>query len=615
MTFSAHWTALASLLVVGCQGGAAPLARKVVPHRLLDCEVEENGLVLAALGDFGATHVASVRQQDIKKSSDLDLPLNLMGVEASTSPPALRGIGYADPPADVHLTMWSTRNACRAVDGFFVPPSQGGQAMTVLDGGGSILVAGLDPGVGGVISDAAFAFVWDTRTGASQPRASLKANRVSWASATPFDKGALIAGGLDRKYFPVRYLDSALVLRDGDIQLSTIPIGDPRARHGAVVLASGATLLVGGEDDRGVIDTLVSIAPTETPPYGVANFFMLASLARARKLPTVLRLATDEIFVAGGLDASGNYVPTLEWFSKEGGGCPDGPCSRDPAELAGLSDLAFVALTAGGVLAAGGIVGGTGAPANGVFWISANGAVVERLASLTAQQRGTKRVRLVSAGNGAPWLWNGDAWFRFDPWQNAFVAPDDAPDDGPDDDLPPPLAVDPGLFVWLSRRGNEPGATSATLRGFRHGMRGPYTHDPDFLLADPSHLAPSRPPRVDGELWADTEGLHLAESAHVVIADATFGNVVVSGEASGALPAVELGAWTIGPSSAAGCPWPAGGPRFTVTRSGRTVLVKVDDGTNEKATSCTGPEGRVTVGLHGLGSDIVTVKRLTVERR
>jgi hypothetical protein len=579
---------------------------------LLDCEVEDNGLVLAALGDFGSSRAAGVGPEDLKRARDVDLPIDLRGIEATTSPPALRGVGYADPPNDVHLTMWSTRNACRAVDGFVVPPSQGGQAMTAFDGGGAVLVAGLDPGVGGVVSDAAFALVWDARKGAALPLSSLKANRVSWASATPFGKGALIAGGLDRKYFPVRYLDSALVLRDGDIELSTIPIGDPRARHGAVVLASGATLLVGGEDDRGVIDTLVSIAPTETSPYGVANFFMLGSLARARKLPTVLRLATDEIFVAGGLDAKGDYVPTLEWFSKDGAQCTHA-CTVDPPELAGLTDLAFVALAAGGVLAAGGLAG-AGTPSNAVFWIGEDGAV-ERLAPLSAQQRGTKRVRLVAAGDGAPWLWNGDAWFRFDPWQNAFAAPDDAPDDGPDDDLPPPLAVDPGLFVWLSRRGNEVGKTSATLRGFRHGVRGPYTHDPDFLLADPSHLAPSLPPRVDGELWADADGLHLAKAARVVIADATFGDVIVTGDTDGALPALDLGGWAVGASSGEGCAWPAAGSRFTVTRSGRTVLVKVDDGSNGKTTSCAGPEGRVTIGIGGLGTDIVTVKRLTVERR
>lgn len=594
-----------ALLFVGCQGDGEARARRIVAHRLLDCDAEQSNLVLAALGDFATNRAEDV---DLKSLSEVNLPVDLRGVEAWTSPPALRGLGYAEPPDDVHLTMWSTASACRAVDGDVVPPSRGGQAMTAFDDGGAVLVAGLDPGVGGVVSDAAFALVWDTRTGVKLPMSSLGIHRVSWASATPFGKGALVAGGFDRKYFPVPYLDSALVYRDGE--LHELPIGDPRAQHGAVVLASGATLLVGGEDERGVIDTLVSIAPTDTPPYGAADFFMLGSLARARKLPTALRLSTDEILVAGGLDASGNWVPTLEWFSEDGGPCTRSPCTSDPPELVGLADVAFVALTGGGALAVGGLADRAGTPANGVFWID-NDGTVERLPALTPQQRGTKTLRLVAAGDGAPWLWNGDAWFRFDPWQNTFVAPDDAPDDGPDEDLPAPVAVDPGLFVWLSRRGIDADTKRATLRGFRHGVRGPYTHDPDFLPADPRHLAPNHPPRSEGELWSDADGLHLSESARVVISDATYGNVVISGESAGSLATLELGAWTIGPSSAP-CPWSGPGTRFTVTRSGRTVLVKVDDRT---PTSCTGPEGRVTIALRGASSGMVTLKRLTVERR
>jgi hypothetical protein len=576
----------------------------------LDCELGDAKLVIGALGDFAATRAADV---DLKSARDVDLPVDLRGIEASTSPPALRGVGYAEPPDDVHLTMWSAANACRALDGDVVPPSQGGQAMTAFQGGGAILVAGLDPLAGGVVSDAAFALVWDTRTGERVPPNSLRTHRVSWATATPFGQGALVAGGLDRKFFPLRYLDSALVVRDGEVQEPPISIGDPRAEHGAVVLATGATLLVGGEDERGVVDTLVSITPTETPPYGAADFFMLGSLARARKLPTVLRLSTDEVLVAGGVDASGNYVPTLEWFSQDGGRCRrDDACTSDPPELAGIEDLAFVALTGGGALAAGGVVAGTGVPANGVFWID-NDGTVQTLRALTPQQRGSKRLRLVAAGDGAPWLWNGAAWFRFDPWQSTFVRADDAPDDGPDDDLPAPLSVDPGLFVWLSRAGVASGGKGAVLRGFRHDVRGPYTHDPDFLLADPRHIAPSRPPLAEGALWSDADGLHLSKSAGVVIADTTYGNFVMSGETrDSSLPALALGTWTIGAAAPGACLWPSAGTRFTVTRSGRTVLVQVGD---LAPASCTGPDGRVTIGLRGLGPEMVTVKGFTVERR
>ena len=589
---------------MGCQGSAAPPTRRIVPHRLPDCEVEDGNLVLSALGDFGTTRAISI---DLRKSGEVNLPPELVGVEAAA--PGLRGVGYAGPPEDVHLTMWSTAGACRAVSDDPVPRSQGGQAIAAFDGGSAVLVAGLDPPAGGAVNDSAFALVWNTRTGERLPRTSLDTHRVSWGTATAFGDSVLIAGGLDRKFFPLQYLDSALVLRDG--VLHELSIGDPRAQHGAVVLASGATLLVGGADGRGVIDSLVNIAPTEVPPFGAANIFMLGTLARARKLPTVMRLSTDEILVAGGVDNDGNDVPTLEWFSKDGGPCTGPVCTLEPAELAALEDVAFIALPGGGALAVGGFARDTGAPASGVVWIGNDGAV-EKLLSLTPQQRGTKRVRLVAAGDGAPWLWNGDAWLRFDPWQGSFFLPDAAPEDGPDEDLPSPVAVDPGLFVWLSRTiVPETMEVKTGLRGFRHGVRGPYTHDPDFLLADPRHMSPSRPPRTDGLLWADAQGLHLSESTGVVIADTTYGNVVVSGETSGSsLPTLELGGWPIGPPGP--CPWPRMGTKFTVTRAGRTLLLAVD---GEAPKDCPGPDGRVTIGLRGLGPEMVTVKQLTVGRR
>ena len=585
-------------------------SRRIVPHRLPDCDVENSDLILAALGDFAGAHAASV---DVRGTGVTDLPLDLRGVEASTSPPALRGVGYAEPPDDVHLTMWSTTHACRALEQDLVPPSQGGEAITAFDSGSAVIIAGLEPGVGGVVSDAAFALAWDTRTGQKLPLPSLGANRVSWATATPFGKGALVAGGIDRKFFPLRYLNSALVYRDGAIQEAPISIGDPRAQHGAVVLASGATLLVGGEDEHGVVDTLVSITPTDVPPFGTADFFMLGSLARARKLPTVLRLSTNEILVAGGVDGNGDYVPTLEWFSEDGGKCPRAACTNEPRELAGLTDIAFAALAGGGALAAGGFVGRAGLAANGVWWIANDGAL-EALPSLSPQQRGTKRLRLVAASDGAPWLWNGDAWFRFDPWQNVFFTPDAVPDDGPGDDLPDPVPVDPGLFVWLSREGTaDPAQRKAILRGFRHGVRGPYAHDPDFLGADPRHLAPSRPPHRDGDVWADAEGLHLSEWAGVVVTDTTYGNVVISGETMGpALPTVQLGTLTVGVPSPEPCPWPGLGTKFNVARGGSTVLVAVDGGPSK---SCSGPSGRVSIGLHGLGAETVTLKRLAVARQ
>jgi hypothetical protein len=611
LRFSAYGLAFASVVVVGCQGGAEPQLRRIVPHALTGCEIEDQKLLLAALGDFDTPRVVTI---DAKGRGDVDLPLELRGVEASTRPAMVRGVGYADPPEDIDLAMWSTTSACSAVPDYPIPDSAGGQAITAFDDGAAVIVAGLEPPTGGSVSNSAFAMVWDARTGERLALQSLKTRRVAWASATPFGKGALIAGGVDRAFFPARHFDTAVVFRDGVVQEAPLAIGDARSQHGAVVVANGATLLVGGENERGVIDTLATVTPSDLPPYGTADLFMLGSLAHARKRPAVMRLANDEILVAGGVDASDAYVSTLEWFSKEGRTCASPPCFQDPSELASAVDWSFVALEGGGALAAGGTLKSNGAPNLDVVWIGPHGAGVQKLPSLSPQQRGTKRVHLVAAGDASPWLWNGDAWFRFDPWQSAFVAPEARPDGGPDADFPAPIAVDSGLFMWIARKGVSDGpddrdALHATLRGFRYDVRGPYAIDPEFLLADPRHLAPSEPPRQGGALFADAAGLHLTEGTSIVIADTTYGDVVITGETPNAtLPAIAIGDFDVGTLS---CPWPAAGTTFTVTRTDREVIAQVGD----QSRRCNGPAGRVKLGLRGLGREMTTVKRLAVRRR
>ena len=79
----------------------------------------------------------------------------------------------------------------------------------------------------------------------------------------------------------------------------------------------------------------------------------------------------------------------------------------------------------------------SGARSREVQWITAER--VYDLPRLTVAQRGpAPQVRLVAAADGSPWMWNGEAWLRFDPWQETFATPSEAPEDGPDDDLPIP---------------------------------------------------------------------------------------------------------------------------------------------------------------------------------
>jgi len=60
---------------------------------------------------------------------------------------------------------------------------------------------------------------------------------------------------------------------------------------------------------------------------------------------------------------------------------------------------------------------------------------------------------------------------------------------------------------------------------------------------------------------------------------------------------------------------PGAGTKFTVTRSGHTLAMNVEGGATAGSGSCNGPEGRITLGLQGLGPETVTVKALAVRRR
>ena len=370
--------------------------------------------------------------------------------------------------------------------------------MAAIAEGGAVIVAGLEPPFGGRSEDSTYALIWDVRTGTklTSVEVGLGTNRRAWASATSFGTGAIVAGGVDTRFFPATPVDTALVFRNGSFQ--PVSIGEQLARHGAVVLANGSTLLVGGEGQDGkALGSFVVIEPRDPPQLAQSRILGLGALAVPRKSPTVLRLSDDRVLVAGGIDDLGAPVDKLEWFEADGtaccagAGCPLKPCTWDPAWPA-RAGRAFVALPGGGALAVAADPNGM-APGD-AWWILPEGDV-KRVQDVPASRTATKALRLVGASDGAPWLWNGERWFRFDPWRAAFISPAIAPDDGPSDEMPAPVELDPGLFMWLAPVPGEPAPSPARLRGFRHGVRGPLTRDAaPLLFADTEHVSPDRPP-------------------------------------------------------------------------------------------------------------------------
>ena len=124
-----------------------------------------------------------------------------------------------------------------------------------------------------------------------------------------------------------------------------ITLSTNRSNHGAVVLVTGETLLVGGVGQNG--STVLSSMEVVDPVTRTVRAENVAALAVARRSPVVLRLASGEILVAGGFDASGASIATVEWFS------PDASAVSKRAHdlVVDAVARAYVALEGGGALA------------------------------------------------------------------------------------------------------------------------------------------------------------------------------------------------------------------------------------------------------------------------
>jgi hypothetical protein len=174
------------------------------------------------------------------------------------------------------------------------------------------------------------------------------------------------------------------------------------------------------------------------------------------------------------VDASGAGVTTLEWFSADA----SAPTKRARDLVAG-SARAYLALPEGGALAV--IAPPPGAPADfdNTWVIDAEGAL-EAAAPIAGSL--TRPVLFGGAG-GAPVLWTGDRWLRWEPWSGVFVALG-ALDAAPPNVSSSTATADPGLAMWLD-------GTTWNVSALRFDTRGRYsTLGGPLLVSDTSNLAP-----------------------------------------------------------------------------------------------------------------------------
>ncbi len=515
-------------------------------------------------------------------------------LDVSLSPSQWRGYGILPPSGDVAISLWPAGHECDLKSTVDVRP---GGTITPYDDR-HVLVAGGDAGQPSFIADISNGTI--AVLGASQEITTPRA----FATATSFAGGVLIAGG----DFGNNPQSDAEIFssQSGSFTGDSINLGVPRALQGATLLTNGKILLVGGETNA---TTLYPSLEVIDPIAKHATQASLAELVTPRANPTVLTLTSGEVLVAGGVDASGNAVGSLEWFSK------DATVNEIQATIAASHHQAFVALPAGGAL---GVVSqDTTGPTT--TWIITSDHRIQQGASLAVVPPGSN-IRLFSGADGAPLLWTGSNWFRWSPWTGAFVpfleatsADGSTLANGPSVDAVT-TSPDSGLALWLENSGAEAGK----VVGLRFDSRGSYSTDVGSLLdsATPKSLAPDRLPSATKDASGSTltvdavTGLSLTNTAAVVLTDANFADFSLDLDMTAtpsdtvAYPPVIFlrddsgNDYSIGVDSGAVSCAVADDVHWHVTRSGASITVT---GSSSGPATCSMPSAtsRVSIGLRG----------------
>ena len=611
------------VVAAACHPAAQVTTRTVTMYVPQACALDGGAFAdYFALGDYdpptpppATGHALSELGASLPEIDPRALELMVTATE-NDSTSTWQGVGPVPGTGAVDVLILPDHASCPLTSGGDAGAALGTRSGSVLApiGSGQVLL------VGGSTRDeeggtsAPLTFVASLTTGAVQPVSVDLLHPRTGASATAFGDGALVAGGIDSAGTVLSSAEMYSTATGGFDQQNLVTLSEARAHHGAIAVASGQTLLVGGlggPDGTTLLSTMEIVSPTMPPTVREEG---VAQLLVARRDPVVLRLASGEVLVAGGLDASGAPVETLEWFSA------DASSSTVTAQrLAQGPGSAFVALEGGGALAV--LTAPSSAPPGfqNVWIVDASG-VLEPGVPLAMTP--TAPVLFGGAG-GAPVLWTGSAWLLWQPYLGAF---------GEFGDLDPPTFMpyvsptarcspDPGLAMWLNEGQEE-------ILALRFDTRNAYSTVVNPLLAtDTTDTAPDTAPASSLSFDPQT-GLTLAPLAGVFVTDRTYADVAIDLDAPTEQPAfVELrddagNVLDVGSSTCPGAipaqdePSP---PSVHVERHGSQVSWSVPGAASASGT-CTLPPGgaaadsaRVSVGVRGTSAGSVA-QNLVVQR-
>ncbi len=551
-------------------------------HTLASCPIPTPAqLDMGALGDFPTSHDTVESLSLTAQNAKLTFPSDTLALQASarseSSDQAF--IGFSERgSAGLDFLLWPEGSVCELLRAGSYPAGLGGEALGFGSASGLLLIAGSE----GFSSSAVVgALTFDARRGESalvDPRAAMRQPR-SFATVTGFGEQLLVAAGeypIHESGSPAKVFNNTGEVYDpatGSFEVDFVPLAMGVARHAAMVLESGETVLIGGRTETSAASSFIQVVSPLT-----RTSKLLGTLNVGRSAPTVLRLDDGRLFIAGGEDAAGHPVGALEWLAADASSLPDpfnGAISLPPR-----FDRAYAPLPGGAVLAVGGCEdrapqaaedcasecqrgcpprpGAARSERYEAYWISPEGTVTALNLPL-----GAGRPSLLPGSDGGPWLIAdsgepGDSersarrpgLYRFNPWQADFARV--GTELGLDPALAPPRFVAMGLdsFAWLTED-----AQGIVLNGVRLGTRSAFSTDIRLVTPrdpdDPSrplHLVPDHAPSADLSYEGGAGALAFATSKAgaaktcVWISDALFADFSAEFTfSSGVSPSLRLG--------------------------------------------------------------------------
>lgn len=602
------------LVAPSCKPSTRFEDRPLVVYSPKSCPVSqsEGYSVIYGNGDFEGAEsaVSSLYLRDVGAlMSELPSTTRSVIVDVSHPSSSLDWRGTAEVPSagPINVLVWPGGETCRLSRN--VEPRT---EVTLGVFGRHFMVAG-----GKLAGQVPRTYVGDLSTGIVSDLVFGLGTRRSRSTITEFGETseqeptpALVAGGEDPDsqtavgtaeiYVPKAGAEGDI----GDFDRLRIDLSEPRTKHGAVVLASGETLLVGGIGQLGTPLGTMEIVDPKTRRYRTSG---VATLAVPRSAPTVLRLASGEILVAGGFDRSNLPVPTIEWFSADAS-----RPSKRTVDLVTGQERAFVPLEAGGALAL--VRPATGVTDFNTVWVISADGTLE--AAVPIDPSTLDRLRLFPGTDGAPVLWTGQRWLRWQPWFGAFQPIADAPPRGPRGTAV--ASGDPGLALWLDDRTEADESKvfdtpQLYVRGYRFDTRSRFGTVKNPLLVDgTAGVAPDRVTGTPGSSirFVDGKGLELGPGASAFVTDLTFSHVAIDLD-GGDTPYVVLrqeDGRELEVGSAL-CPFASSSTVATlhVERSGARVTVAVGDGAPRDCVGQLDPFARVAVGVRGAGGSGISL--------